>query len=102
MKSAVELNGLSLKFVLLCHEDIDKNSRKDNRCIYAETTLKTYVKLKSVKVVFSISTRNYSNVLLHTIQKQDMYKYGLHLKKRLSFPIEYGNRFDCVNASLLK
>ena len=43
-------------------------------CIYAETTLKTYVKF--IKVVFCINTRNYSNVLFIL----DMYKYRFPFK----------------------
>ena len=45
-------------------------------CIYVETTLKAYVKLKSVKTVLSINTRNYSNVLLHTSQKDTRINTG--------------------------
>ena len=36
--------------------------------------------LKSVKVVFSINTRNYSNVLFHTIQKETCINTGSLLK----------------------
>ena len=95
-----------------------------NSCIYAETTLETYVKLK----ICSSSLQHKYEELLKCItpyhSEGDMYKYDFPFKKlffnslavkyidirstvlnsmkRLSFPMEYGNRFDCLSASLLK
>ena len=56
----------------------------ENSCIYAETTLKTYVKLKICYSSLQLKYEELLKCITPYHSERDMYKYGLPFKKNSS------------------